>query len=299
MYTITSGIKNKFFTDKYMPIVYDQFVTGAAVNGRLDVIRILNSGSGYFGGGNVNNYSIVTVTGDGTGASVSANVALGKITSINIISGGVGYSNVYVSTSDPLQLGTGTKASLFGVIGPSGGNGNDPARELGASDLMISTDFIGNVGGFYPVQNDGTDNFRQISLVQDPTYTANGNLAVQTTYSMFTSVYVSQPSIPFTEGGVAYVGATYDTATFKARIVHFDTTQNLLLLNNIEGDVTSLPSATIYQYNSPSIYTYAKVYLVTQPDINILSGQVLYVENRDKITRSPTQTESVKLVLEF
>jgi hypothetical protein len=38
---------------------------------------------------------------------------------------------------------------------------------------------------------------------------------------------------------------------------------------------------------------------VTKPDINILSGEILYIENRAKITRSGNQTESTKFVVEF
>jgi hypothetical protein len=38
---------------------------------------------------------------------------------------------------------------------------------------------------------------------------------------------------------------------------------------------------------------------VTKPDINILSGEILYIENRAKITRNESQTESTKFVVEF
>ena len=94
-----------------------------------------------------------------------------------------------------------------------------------------------------------------------------------------------------------YSGSSYENAAFTARVVHFDDETNLLLINNIAGNVNASVSETIYQYGNPLVT--AKVFTVTKPDINIFSGELLYVENRAKITRSPDQTETTKLVVEF
>jgi hypothetical protein len=94
-----------------------------------------------------------------------------------------------------------------------------------------------------------------------------------------------------------YVGSSFSTATFSARVMHFDDTTNTLYVNNIVGNVNNIENETIYQKDAPSAF--AKVFDVTKPDINILSGEILYIENRAKITRSGNQTESTKFVVEF
>ena len=42
LYTIPSGLKNKFFTDKYMPVLRESIVYDNAVGGSIDIIKINN-----------------------------------------------------------------------------------------------------------------------------------------------------------------------------------------------------------------------------------------------------------------
>ena len=154
MYSIPTGLKSKFFTDKYMPVLRDTIVSTNAKDGRIDVIKIINGGTGYYAGSNVNNYSVVAVTGDGTLANVSVDVVSGVISDINILNGGNNYTTATITIDDPLQQDIGSAANLQAVISPQYGNGFDPQRELGGSDLMISVEFEGDVGGELPVQNE-------------------------------------------------------------------------------------------------------------------------------------------------
>lgn len=62
MYTIPPGLKQKFFTSKWMPVVSDNGVVDAAENGRVDIIRVLWGGSGYADGGNTNTGSFLSIT---------------------------------------------------------------------------------------------------------------------------------------------------------------------------------------------------------------------------------------------
>jgi hypothetical protein len=296
LYTIPSGLKNKFFTDKYMPVLRESIVYDNAVGGSIDIIKINSGGSGYYAGGSVNNYAIATVTGDGTRANVTVDVTSGVITDINILDGGNNYTTAIVALNDPLQTSLGANANLSVVISPSYGHGAYPVREIGASDIMISVDFDGDLGGELPTESDGTDTIRQISIIKDPQY-ANGAYATSTYLPVFTELSVSAPSVTFDHNAIVYSGSSYENAAFTARVVHFDDETNLLLINNIAGNVNASISDTIYQYGNPLVT--AKVFTVTKPDINIFSGELLYVENRAKITRSPDQTETTKLVVEF
>jgi hypothetical protein len=294
IYTIPSGLKQKFFSSEYMPVIRDATVFANRRDGALDIIKITNPGSGYFNGSTINNYSIVSVTGDGNGANVSVDVLNGVITEVNILNGGSGYTTATLTVDDPLQLPGGNAANLTAVIGPQGGHGSDPTRELGASDQMISLDFQGIMGGQLPTYTNGTSDFRQIALVNNPSL-ANGSSATATVYPMSIKIFVDNPAIDFTPDATVYVGSSLATATFYATVVYFDSVENILYINNPVGDIDSIQGKTISQNES----VFAQVFSVVKPDINTLSGEILYIENRAKIIRSPNQTETVKIVVEF
>jgi len=296
LYTIPSGLKNKFFSEKYMPVIRDNIVFDNAVNGRIDIVKILDGGSGYYDGSTVNNYSVVEVTGDGRNANFSVDVLNGTIVEVNILDGGRDYTEAAVTINDPLQQFIGVDATLEAVISPQYGHGADVVREIGASNQMISVDFQDDVEGNYPVTSDGTDDFRQIGIIKDPKL-ANGSFATASIYPMTTKIFTSDPPINYSHDEFVYVGSDFDTAVFTARVVHFDDNQNLLYVNNLRGNVNAILTETIYQKDSPSVF--AKVFAVERPDINILTGEMLYVKNRNKIVRSLDQTETVKIVVEF
>jgi hypothetical protein len=279
-----------------MPVIRDNIVFDNAVNGRIDIVKILDGGSGYYDGSTVNNYSVVEVTGDGRNANFSVDVLNGTIVEVNILDGGRDYTEAAVTINDPLQQFIGVDATLEAVISPQYGHGADVVREIGASNQMISVDFQDDVEGNYPVTSDGTDDFRQIGIIKDPKL-ANGSFATASIYPMTTKIFTSDPPINYSHDEFVYVGSDFDTAVFTARVVHFDDNQNLLYVNNLRGNVNAILTETIYQKDSPSVF--AKVFAVERPDINILTGEMLYVKNRNKIVRSLDQTETVKIVVEF
>lgn len=296
MYTIPTGLKNKFFTDKYMPVLRDTIVFDNAKDGRIDIVKIIDGGSGYYGGTTVSNYAIVDVDGDGTLADITVDVVDGVITDINIVNGGNNYTRATITLDDPIKQLIGNTANLQAIISPQYGHGSDAARELGASSLMISMDFSSDVDGNLPTQSNGKDTIRQFSLVRDIKL-KTGSLATGSVYPMYTKVFTSNPPVDFDNNAEIYVGSSYETAVFKARVVHFDSASNVLYLNNLVGDLTAVENEAVRQKDAPS--SFAKAFNVVSPGINIFSGEILYVENRDKITRNLSQTETLKLVVEF
>lgn len=118
LYTIPPGLKQKFFTNKWMPVVSDSAVTTAAIDGRIDIINVLWGGSGFVNGGNSNTAAILTVTGtDGAGANLYAKVVDGSIQSVTILNGGNNYTRGTVTVIDPNRLGTLTLAGTVNVSG--------------------------------------------------------------------------------------------------------------------------------------------------------------------------------------
>lgn len=300
MYTIPSGLKNKFFTDKYMPVLRDTVVFDNAKDGRIDIIKIVSGGDGHFAGSNVNNYSVVSVTGDGTLANVTVDVVNGVITDINILNGGNNYTTATITINDPLKQSISNTANLQAVISPQYGHGQDPQKELGGSNIMISVDFEGDVAGELPVENDGGDSIRQISLVKDVKL-ANGIFGNASNFPMYTKIFTSNPPVDFSRNETVFVvsdeASGFENSIFNAKVIHFDSTNNVLYVNNIVGNVNLIEGKKITQKDAPSAF--ATVFSVTKPDINIFSGEIMYIENRAKITRNENQTESTRFVVEF
>ena len=170
LYTIPPGLKQKFFTNKWMPVVSDPAVTAAATDGRIDIVNVLWGGSGYVQGGNSNTAAILSVTGtDGAGANLYAKVVNGSIESVTILNGGNNYTRGTVVVNDLDRLGT---LQLAGTVNVSGAvvTGN-------ASNL---TYFVGNVKTNDIITVDGES--RNVVTVVNSTY-----LTVNTAFSNMNS----------------------------------------------------------------------------------------------------------------
>lgn len=297
LYTIPYGLKQKFFTKNWMPVLKDNSVVAGSVDGRIDVVEILSGGTGYFlnngESGNSNSYSIITISGDGTGASVTAKIESGVITEINVLNGGSGYTYANVIVYDVNQLDTGAAANLNAIISPSGGHGSNPFKELGCYSVMVSVDLVGTESGVIPVSGVNPFDYRQLTLIRDPKL-ANGYYATGSTYRTSTKLKTTNPGdARFLNDEEVYVqNLETSEITFRASVVYWDNDAEELYVNNLWGTPAtgdtlngSLAGATILT--------------ITEPDIDLFTGDILYIENRDKIIRDIDQTEQIRLVLSF
>jgi hypothetical protein len=293
MYSIPAGLKEKFFTSQWMPVLSENIVTSSAVDGRLDIIKIYNGGTGYLGGANSNSAAIVTVTGDGSSANLTARVVSGIITNINILNSGTNYTNVAISFSDGSKTPGTNTANVIAVIGPQNGHGYDPAYELGATSLMISADLAGSENSTIPTTT-ASDifDYRQIVLLRNPK-NISGTYLSQTNYRATSTISVSPPPSSFRMDEIVYQGISLATASFYATVVNWDSSANELSVNNSVG---SFSPGTLKGTTQTSAVT---AFSLTLPDNEGFTGEILYIENRDPITRSSSQTEQIKLVLNF
>lgn len=292
MYTIPSGVKEKFFTKDWMPVLSETAVVTSAVDGRLDIIKIINGGSGYQANGNSTSANIVTVIGDGIGANLTANVINGVIDKIHVLSGGSGYTNAIITITD---IGT-TNANIIAIIGPQNGHGFNPAYELGATNIMVSVSLDADESGTIPTTTslDAFD-YRQVMILRNPKST-DGSYLNNINY---TTTYIARISSPpansnFRLDETVYQGSSLATATFSGIVVNWLTTSNELWLTNVQGTfANSTPIKGTVQLNAVTAFT------LTPPAYKLYTGETLYIENRLPIVRSPYQTEQIKLVLSF
>lgn len=297
LYTIPAGLKEKFFTSQYMPVISESAVISSAVSGRLDIVKILTAGAGYNANNNSNSYNIVTVVGNGTDANITLVVTAvaangGNITGYNIIDAGQDYTRAALTLNDPVKIGNTASAELIAVIGPPGGHGSNPEQELGASNIMISVDIDGTENDILPI-NETKSEFRQVALIKDPKLT-NLEYATSSVYRGTTKFTLTQPNKNFTEGETVYVGSTLASASFSAVVETYNNSSYEIYVNNLNGSIS--PPATLIGANSGAIAT---VLSASDPDVKKFSGDLLYIENTSRITRTATEVQQVKLTLRF
>ena len=231
----------------------------------------------------------VTVTGDGSGATAYSNVVAGAISYVNMIAVGSNYSTADVTISANSSHGTGAIAKA--MIPPHGGHGADPISELNGKNLIFNTTLTRSEANTLPIVND----YRRFGLIIDPKYqngvSATALRLTQTTRLTLTSVSASGRFTEDTTLTGATSGATGAVVRFAntnagntTGIVHVTNTSATLFTSG--ENVTSSGANGVISAN-------------TKPDLKPFTGKVLYIENRQAITRSFDQDEDFKLVFTF
>ena len=258
--------------------------------GGIERIEISN------GGGDYSAKPTVTITGDGTGATVLAgNITMSgsgstqSVASITLNNKGDDYTFADISFS------TGS-ASANATIAPPGGHGTDPVSELGGFFVGINTQLsgTGGAGADLTVGND----FRQISLIKNPT--EYGTTTISTAGTLKAMSYLDFAS------GVNVATFTVDellvggTSNAQAYVASIDSTAGYIYYtqNSKTGYGVFQDSETVTgqtSSHSGSLHTTAN----GNPEVNRSSGEILFLENRNPINRTATQIEDIKVIIEF
>ena len=337
MYTITASETTKFLTADFMPVSTDSTVSTAAVDGAIESLQI-TAGSGYTDG-----TYYAAVYGDGTsagtssGAIVSIVISSGAIVSFGLTAGtdttihnaGTGYTFGTVNLGDDYifsdtalsssaSVGSGTGGAVTVVISPKEGHGNDAVAELGGHYVMMRTTLTGAEGDDVLTGND----FRNISLVIDPTTFGTSTVASASTHRQVYALKLTSVSGTFTVDEKI----TQTSTGAIGKVVEWDSTLSILYYqqerfgdfgtnsttgayvafsgaNAVTGassSATGTPDSTadsaVTLANSNTI-TFADGY--ANPELQPDSGNIIYQENRKPIGRATDQTEDIKLIVEF
>lgn len=286
LYTVSSVQKQKFLTEDWMPVVNNKFVTAAAVEGGIDIVTITNSGNNYTNGALQN---IITIDGDGTSAVLKANVTGGHVVDVIIQNRGSQYTYADLTFTD-VTGGVGNNATATVSIAPHDGHGYDPVYELSASNLMFNVEFDQDESGILPTDND----FRQVVLLHNPNLYNTTNPATGTAYTLYTRITTSPGVGDFGADEVVFQGTTYETATFTAEVISFDTVENHLYVNNIRG--TLQQNIAVKGRDTGAIRV---VNAIQNPTLDLYSGKILYITSKTPITRDDAQTERIRFILSF
>jgi hypothetical protein len=296
MYTIDAGSKLRFMDKNWMPVPDADYAPSSLVNsigsGDIEVINVLNGGSGYDPTTTVISVNIV---GDGVGASANVSVSGGVITDIIVSNPGSGYTyaNAYVVVSSSQANPPGNGAVLIAPVSPIAGHAYDPAAELGATDIMFSVDFNGNEGGVIPTNF----TYHQVGLIVNPTsIPTEPNAANNDVYRTTTDLIVSTGFGVFQSGEIVFQGSdptNPNTWTYSGTVAYYTEPTTVGVINTkgtpttnelIRGTVTNT-TRMLFDF-TPSTYT-------------VLSGYLSYIENRSGIQRSPDGIEQFRFILGY
>jgi hypothetical protein len=291
MYTLSDEEKLRFTTANFIPVrtltedngTLQWHVQNSAVQGSIGSIKIVNGGFNYA----VANTPTITITGDGTGAEAVAtvNAATSNVESILITNKGQNYTyaNVAITANNS---GNGAIARV--VMSPPGGHGANPVEELGGSFVMINPRIRGSESGVIDTQNE----IRQIALIKNPVL-RNGTVASGVVYAQTTTVVVEDLGDNYVEDEYVFQGTELETATFKARVVSWNSAQNLLNLVDVSGNLTK--DALKGDTSKASRLVLDSIDKAFAP----YTGSLLYINNITPIQRATDQTEDFKIVVSF
>ena len=268
----------------------------SATAGGIERIEVTAGGTGY------TSVPTVVITGDGT-TNATATAVLGtnvgvdddKVVSVTVNNKGADYRVIDITFTG----GGGSEAAARAVLAPKAGHGVDPVSELGGFFISLNSQLDGNDGGDLTVGND----FRQITLFNEPReynatplagLIATADTLKATSYLDFnssatvSSYAVDELIVGGTSGAQAYV-VEIDTSNGYIRYHQNDKTgYGVFTDGEVVTGQTSNQADTLEVSNA-----------VGAPEVDRASGDILFLENRDPISRTTTQIEDIKVILEF
>lgn len=285
MFTVPAANASRFLTNLWVPINYitadpsdgsgQWGVQSAAINGTVDAIAITSGGSGYPGS------PVVTIGGNGTGATATAISSGGVIQSIQITNPGSGYSWATVT------IAGGSGGSFRAILSPQGGHGSNAQQELGAFYVMVNGILNYNESGKITLFND----YRKIFLIQNPTLYSTVTVATDPVYNCTTKLTFGSSSGTFALDELVTGGTSGSTA----RVVDWNNDTKVLSLVDVKGSFTVTETVT----GATSAATGNSLTVITPPELDPNQGNIIYKDYRRFVGRDPSQTENIIIVVSF
>ena len=313
-------------------------VKNAAVKGKIETVLITARGSAYqiTGGSTTGTVTNVPILGDGSGGFVSITLNGGEVDTITVTNGGTGYTKAFIKFEDSLlsQISAGSGATFEVIIPPQDGHGADVYRELGGNRVMVYSKY--DTDPDYVTGNNFArvgliKNPVQFASATEPldtsTATALGALKLKAGAGATTSdtTYPINAQISQTVGvgstAVGYVASwNKDTGILRYyqpvgltditiagnKLLDFAGISTTINCSDSNFSGATLTVDTDFD-NQNKIITGSRIIELGQtfndgiapPDFNRHSGEVIYIDNRAPITRSSSQKEEIKIVVEF
>ena len=225
---------------------------------------------------------VVTITGDGTGATATAtlnvNGAVSKIT-LNNRGSGYTYANVSIA-SEGLKT-----AAARAVISPQYGHGFNAPRELIADTLCFYTSFENELNQGMLVNNQ----YRQFGIIKDIEQFDAKRYYITAAGSACYLIEGTLVGDSFPEDEA--IGNTAGTKSLRT----VSSEDNKLLVQSIDGTIPVIGDI----FNNKADTASFTVTAVTDPQVNKRTGEILFVDNRLAFTSSEEQTVTFRSFIKF
>jgi len=236
----------------------------------------------------------ITVSGDGTLAKARAvgNSTFG-VKGVIVTNKGKDYASATITVTANGSHGSGANATA--IISPPGGHGNNAIEELGGNRILIDSRINGNESGYFTTENE----YRQIGLLRDPLQDANANAFFTSDLAdQATKLTIEKVSGSFSADEIVYQGSSLANSSANGYLIDF-LNNNKIRMNRVEG--TFVSNSTVNAITGSTSGATASIVEdgVANADMKLYSGDILYIENREKVTRLQNQIEDIKIVLEF
>lgn len=308
LFNVGAGLANRYLSANFAPVTYvdsvdsasaatlveQKTIQDAATAGEIIGARVTNGGSGY------TSTPTVSINGDGSGAIGKAFISAGSVTKIEIQdsdglgNAGLQFGSGYTKATVSITGGGGSGATARAILGPSNGVGFNPRNDLRATSIMFNTKTDGDEGGDFVTTND----FRQISIVKNPTFYDSAALFTDATgdalkklridISTYTGTISSDTVIEQASSGASAYVDKFDSDT-----IWYHQTEETGFANFLPAQQITYPggSATLLADSASALL---------DPEVEITADEIIYFDNRaTAISRSAEQTEDIKVVIQF
>ena len=307
LYSVGALRASQFLSANFMPVtkfgpfdsddaadhVEQVGIQNAATGGEVVGYQVLSGGSGY------TTVPTVTIKGNGTEAKGTATVNGGAVTKINVkdSDGNKAHGSLYTYAHIKITGGNGTGAIARPIIGPAAGFGADPRDDLKATAMMFTAKPAGDEGANWVVGND----FRQVSLVKNIELPDSDALFSGVTGNTLRRMKFSNISASFS-ADKTILGSTSQA---NAYVVKSDSDEVWYIQDSdtkfesfVEGEVISETDGSgAGTLDAAGVDGDSYAYI--NGDVDVSTGEVMYIDNRAAIQRSADQTEDIKIIIQL
>jgi hypothetical protein len=306
LYSISALDATKFISANFIPVklqgatdsdsqaadVEQLSAQGNAVIGEVIGFALDSGGSGY--GSN----PTVTIKGDGVGAKGTASVDGGQVKKVELVdsSGSFTMGSGYTRATIEFSGVSFTKPAKGRVILSKNqsplGLGGDPRDDLRSSAIMFNSKPDGTESGDFIVDQD----FRQVGLLKNPKVDSDtGTAFTASTGNGLKKLKFSASSTLFTKdnkivGGTSQAVGIIDKVDSAAGVFYHQTEETGFTdFQNGEAVTETGGSGAATLHSSTLV----------DPEFNPFTGDLMYIANRDAITRDEGQTEDIKIIIQI
>ena len=301
LYSISAADVSKFVAANFLPVklvgtpgnateTQQKAAQDAAVSGQILGYEVVSGGVGYSG------TVTLAVEGDGTGAVATATLSGGAISKVEVTSIGTpanlgtGYTNAIVKITGGSPT---TAAVIRPIFASKGGLGSDPRVDLRSSSIMFVVKPDGADGsGDFIIGND----FRQVGLFRNITTDGSTLFTASTGLALRKLILSGAPTAAFS------VDETITDGTTGAKAVVDAISTNGQTLTFHQNDTTGYGTFGVGNTLTGGDGGNGTIHgssHITAAEVDISTGDVLYIDNRAAVTRSADQTEDIKIVIQL